>query len=133
MTMASNAYYNHIVQKFETDPELKKTAMRIFKHLAYTATGTTVGGVLGGPVGAALGFVVGAGIGYWMVFDYDSMVKVLREMSDEQKKKLVGKTQAMIRSSSTEAFTNFIQAQETREELVKMVVQVTSEVKAEAA
>lgn len=71
----------------------------------------------------------GAAIGYATVDDYDSMVKVLREMSDEDKKLLVTRIQELVGSSSLEALTSFIASQVNRELFAAAVREFASRVK----
>jgi len=71
----------------------------------------------------------GAAIGYATVDDYDSMVKVLKEMSDEDKKLLVTRIQELVGSSSLEALTSFIASQVNRELFAAAVREFASRVK----
>ena len=57
----------------------------------------------------------GSYMGYRTVHSYDSMVTVLREMSDEDKQQLVEKVQQLVGSSGIEALTTFIGQQVNRE------------------
>ena len=71
----------------------------------------------------------GAAIGYATVDDYDSMLKVLRGMSDEDKKRLVERVQELVGSSSLEALTSFIASQVNRELFASAVREFASHVK----
>ena len=74
-------------------------------------------------------FFAGAVVGYATVDDYDSMVNVLREMSDEDKKLLVARIQELVGSSSLEALTSFIASQVNRELFAAAVREFASRVK----
>ena len=57
----------------------------------------------------------GAVVGYATVDNYESMMKVLRGLNDEEKKQLVARVQELVGSSSLEALTSFIASQVNRE------------------
>jgi len=108
-------YYNQIIDILETNNELKKTAKGIFSQMAYSAGGVMLGGAFGGPVGAMLGGIAGSIYGFTRVDDYDSMVNILKTLSDHEKQELVEKVQALVGSGSIEALTGFIGQQVNRE------------------
>jgi len=74
-------------------------------------------------------YCAGAWVGYSTVDDYDSMVKVLKEMNDEDKKRLVARIQELVGSSSLEALTSFIASQVNRELFASVVREFASQVK----
>ncbi|KAK2146640.1 hypothetical protein LSH36_593g01027 [Paralvinella palmiformis] len=115
--MAFIPYYRHIVDLLDTNQELKKTAHGIFHQVAYAAGGTAIGGIVAGPPGA----LIGSYLGYRTVNDYDSMVEVIRGLSDAEKADLVRKVQALVGSTSLEALTGFIGQQVNREIFVNLV------------
>jgi len=59
--------------------------------------------------------------GYTRVSEYDSLIKVLRDMNNEQKKELVSKVQQLVGSGGIEALTEFIGSQVKRELFVNLV------------
>ena len=71
----------------------------------------------------------GAAVGYATVDNYESMLKVLREMSDEDKERLVARVQELVGSSSLEALTSFIASQVNRELFATAVREFASRVK----
>lgn len=50
-------------------------------------------------------------MGYRFSSDYDSLIAVIRNLTDEEKKKIVQKVQELVGSTSIEALTHFIGAQ----------------------
>jgi len=71
----------------------------------------------------------GAVLGYATVDNYESMINVLRGMSDEDKGRLVARIQELVGSSSLEALTMFIQSQVNRELFAAAVREFASHVK----
>ncbi|KAI0212207.1 hypothetical protein LSAT2_002884 [Lamellibrachia satsuma] len=122
-------YYSHIMKLLETNKELKRTVKGIFQQMACAAGGAAVGGVVGGPPGALLGGIVGSVAGYMTVDSYDSMVKVLRDMSDKDKQRLVKGVQQLVGSSTLEALTAFLGQQVNREIFMHFVKEFSSQVK----
>ncbi|KAL5004859.1 hypothetical protein ScPMuIL_018315 [Solemya velum] len=116
--MAFIPYYNHLLELLETNKELRQSAVGIFRQMSWAAGGACVGGVVGGPPGALVGTILGAVIGYVKSDDYTAMIKVLKEMSPEDKQKIVQKVQTLVGSTGIEALTKFIGTQVHREMLV---------------
>jgi len=71
----------------------------------------------------------GAFVGYSRVDDYDSMIKVLSEMGNEDKERLVARIQELVGSSSLEALTSFLASQVNRELFASVVREFASQVK----
>ncbi|KAK3603116.1 hypothetical protein CHS0354_027903 [Potamilus streckersoni] len=127
--MAFIPYYRHLMELLETNKELKKTSKGIFKQMAWAAGGAAVGGIVGGPPGALFGSIAGSFMGYIQSDDYKSMVAVLKNMSDADKKKLVQKVQELVGSSTIEALTSFIGSQVQRELLLGLIRDFANDVK----
>lgn len=121
--MAFIPYYNHLMDILNTDEELRKTARGIFKQLAWAAGGTAVGGVFAGPLGAMVGGMAGSLLGYHFSSDYESLVAVIRNLTEDEKQKIVQKIQELVGSTSLEALTQFIGAQVQREALLNLLRQ----------
>lgn len=119
-------YYSHLMELLKTNAELRKTATGIFKQVAWAAGGTAVGGVVGGPLGAMVGGVTGSWLGYKFSNDYDSLITVIQELTDQEKQELVTKVQELVGSISIEALTRFIGAQVQREALLTLLRNVVS-------
>lgn len=119
--MAIIPYYRHIMDLLDTNAELKKTAHGIFHQVAYAAGGTAIGGIVAGPPGALIGGIIGSYLGYRTVHDYDSVVEVIRGLSDAEKADLVRKVQTLVGSTSLEALTTFIGQQVNREMFVNLI------------
>ena len=83
-------------------------ALGIFKQTAYGAGGTVVGGVLAGPPGALIGGLAGSLIGYMAADEYKSMLKVMRNLDDKDKEKIVKKVQELVGSVGIEDLVKFI-------------------------
>jgi hypothetical protein len=128
--MAFVPYYNHLMQILQTNPDLKKSFQGIFHQVCYSAAGTVIGGVTFGPLGAAVGGAVGALLGYATVDNYDSLIKVLREMSDDDKRRLVQRVQELVGSTGIEALTNFIASQVNRDLFATVIRDFAMQVKA---
>ncbi|KAL4227947.1 hypothetical protein ACF0H5_013386 [Mactra antiquata] len=122
--MAFIPYYKHLMDLLETNKELKKTSVGIFKQMAWAAGGTCAGGVVAGPPGALVGGIVGAVYGYCKSDNYSSMISVLKNLTDAEKKILVEKVQELVGSSTVEALTSFIGSQVQRELLINCIRQV---------
>jgi len=71
----------------------------------------------------------GAAVGYATVDDYDSMIKVLRGLNDEDKGRLVARIQELVGSSSLEALIAFVGSQVNRELFAAAVREFSSHVK----
>ncbi|CAH1784593.1 unnamed protein product [Owenia fusiformis] len=125
--MAFIPYYRHIMELLEVNQDLKHTAKGIFKQMACAAGGAAVGGVVMGPVGALVGGIAGSVYGYCNVETYDSMVTIIRNLSDYEKKELVRKVQELVGSSGLEALTTFVGQQVNREILLNVVRQFANE------
>lgn len=92
--------------------------------MAWAAGGSCAGGVVAGPPGALIGGIAGALFGYCTADNYDSMLTVLRNLSDADKKRLVEKVQELVGSSALEALTAFIGSQVQRELLINCIQSV---------
>jgi len=123
--MAFIPYYKQIMDILETDPNMKKTAKGMFTQMAYSAGGALLGGAFGGPPGAMIGGIAGSIYGYTRVDEYDSMVTVLKTLSEDEKAALVSKVQGLVGSSSVEALTSFISQQVNRELLTGLIQEFT--------
>lgn len=66
----------------------------------------------------------GAVYGYCKSDEYDSMLTVIRNLSDAEKKQLVEKVQELVGSSALEALTAFIGSQVQRELLMNCIQSV---------
>ncbi|XP_045215733.2 protein C19orf12 homolog [Mercenaria mercenaria] len=119
--MAFIPYYKHLMEILETNEELKKTSKGIFKQMAWAAGGTCAGGIVAGPPGALVGGFVGSVIGYCKSDEYSSMIKVIKNLSDSDKQRLVEKVQELVGSSSLEALTAFIGSKVQRELLLNCI------------
>jgi hypothetical protein len=53
----------------------------------------------------------GSMLGYCFSSDYDSLVAVIRNLTDDQKQEIAKKVQELVGSASLEALTNFIGVQ----------------------
>ncbi|XP_025094602.1 uncharacterized protein LOC112564176 [Pomacea canaliculata] len=122
-------YYNHLMNLLKTNPELRKTAKGIFKQVAWAAGCTAVGGIVGGPVGAMAGGLVGSFLGYRLSSDYDSLITVLQELTDDEKADLVKKVQELVGSTTIEALTRFIGCQVQRENLLNLLRSAAQDLK----
>ncbi|CAL1535576.1 unnamed protein product [Lymnaea stagnalis] len=125
--MAFLPYYNHLMDLLKTNPELHKTGKGIFKQVAWGAAGTIAGGAVGGPVGAMIGGLAGSLMGYRMSDDYQSLIDVMQDLTDEDKAELVKKVQELVGATSIEALTRFIGAQAQRSALLNLLRSAASE------
>ena len=128
MGMAFIPYYNQLMTILESNEELKKSAKGIFKQMAWAAGCTAVGGIMLGPPGAMVGGVAGSMIGYLCSDEYTAMIKVLKNLNDEEKKKVVKAVQELVGSSSIEALTRFIGNQVQRDLFLKVLGDVVGEI-----
>ncbi|KAL8621021.1 hypothetical protein ACOMHN_043512 [Nucella lapillus] len=60
-------------------------------------------------------------LGYLFSSDYDSLVAVIRNLTDDEKEKIAHKIQELVGSTSIEALTKFIGVQVQREALLKLL------------
>ena len=65
--------------------------------------------------------LTGSLYGYLHADNYESILTVLRELSDLEKKRLVEKVQELVGSSSIEGLTTFIASQIKRDLFVKLI------------
>ena len=72
--------------------------------------------------------IVGSYAGYKSVHNYESMIKIVQELSDEDKRHLVEKVQQLVGSSGIEALTTFIGQQVNREVFLNLVKNFTQKV-----
>lgn len=126
--MAFIPYYNQLMTILEINDELKKSAKGIFKQMAWAAGGTAVGGVLLGPPGAMIGGVAGSFVGYMCSDEYTAMIKVLKNLNDQDKAKVVKAVQELVGSSSIEALTRFIGNQVQRDLFLKVLHEVVGNI-----
>ncbi|XP_059157429.1 uncharacterized protein LOC131941882 [Physella acuta] len=125
--MAFIPYYDHLMNLLRTNPELHKTARGIFKQVAWGAAGTVAGAAVGGPVGAMIGGIAGSIVGYRMSDDYQSLIDVMQDLSDEEKKEIVKRVQELVGGSAIEALTRFIGSQAQRSSLIHLLRSAASE------
>ncbi|XP_005102240.1 uncharacterized protein LOC101859797 isoform X2 [Aplysia californica] len=119
--MAFIPYYDHLMGILKTNPELAKTAKGIFKQVAWGAAGTVAGAAFGGPFGAMVGGIAGSMLGYRMSDDYQSLIDVLQDLTEEDKEELVKRVQELVGSSSIEALTRYIGTQAQRSALLNLL------------
>ncbi|KAL3866371.1 hypothetical protein ACJMK2_043674 [Sinanodonta woodiana] len=125
-------YYNYIVHILETHKELKKTSIGIFRHMAWAASGVAVGGLVAGPPGALLGGIAGSVYGYLRSDDYQSLVTVVRALSDSEREELVRRVQELVGSKTVEALSTFIGGGPTeRENFINLIREFISGVNAD--
>ena len=97
--------------------------------MAYGAGGTMLGGVLAGPPGALIGGVAGSLIGYMTADEYQSMLKVMRNLSDKDKEKIAKKVQELVGSVGIEELVRFIGTQVQRDALLHLLRNALSDLK----
>lgn len=66
-------------------------------------------------------YLSGSVYGYMHAEDYDSLLQVMRDMSEEEKKRLVEKVQELVGSTGIEALTHFVGTQVNRELFGKLI------------
>ncbi|OWF53982.1 uncharacterized protein LOC110445537 [Mizuhopecten yessoensis] len=115
-------YFVQLIKILETNQEMKKSIKGILKQVAYGAGGTAVGGVLFGAAGALVGGVAGSLIGYMSSDDYQSMIKIMINLSDSKKKELVKKVQELVRSVLIDALVQFLTSEENRTALIQLIL-----------
>lgn len=121
MEEPSAADCDNLVKILENNPNLKKSFQGILYQMSCTAAGTVVGGACFGPLGAAAGSIGGAVYGYVTVSDYESMIVVLRGMSDENKRQLVARIKQLIGSIAVEVVTAYLNMQTNCDKLAKLL------------
>ncbi|XP_060603436.1 uncharacterized protein LOC132756391 [Ruditapes philippinarum] len=114
-------YFERLLRIFETNPEIKKTLRGRAKQILCGAAGTGIGVIFVGPVGAVVGGVVGALIGGKIADDYTPLMKVLRNLSDSEKQRLVKEVQNLVSSALIEAVEDFVTSRTNCELLVNCV------------
>ncbi|GFR80794.1 hypothetical protein ElyMa_004053700 [Elysia marginata] len=119
--MALIPYYEHLMGILRTNPELHKTAKGVFKQVAWGATGTIAGAAVGGPFGALVGGIAGSLIGYSQSDDYQSLIGVMEDLSEEDKKEIAAKVQELVGGTSIEALTRYIGSQAQRSALINLL------------
>ncbi|XP_077992117.1 uncharacterized protein LOC144446240 [Glandiceps talaboti] len=101
-------YYDHLMDLMSTNAELKKSATGIMKQTLWSAGGTIAGGAVGGPAGALAGGLLGAAFGYLTSDDYQAMLTVLQDLSDEEKAEIVCKVRRAVGSELLGELTSWI-------------------------
>ena len=120
--MAFIPYYNQLMEILSTDEDLRKSAKGIWKQIKHNVYAGAAGGVIGGgPLGAMLGGIAGAFVGYMLVDNYDSMITVLKNMSNSEKERLVQKVQELVGGTEIEPLNRFIGNQAQREVLLQLI------------
>ena len=127
--MAFVPYYKELIHLLDTNKELNNSVRAIAKQAAWPAGLSAVGGILLGKKGALIGGAAGLLIGYLFSDQYTPMIKVLKNLKDEDKKKVVKAVQELVRSSSINALTSFIKNPVGREQLIKVIRDVVAEIK----
>ena len=122
-------YYNELITLLETNKELKKSFRAIAKQAAWPAGLSAVGGALRGAKGALIGGAAGLLIGYLCSDEYTPMIKVLKNLNDEDKEKVVKAVQELVRSSSINALTSFIQNPVGMKQFIKVLRDVVGDIK----
>ncbi|RUS79583.1 hypothetical protein EGW08_012654 [Elysia chlorotica] len=125
--MALIPYYDHLMGILRTNPELQKTAKGMFKQVAWGAAGTVAGAAVGGPFGAMVGGIAGSLIGYTRSDDYQSLIGVMEDLTEEDKQEISRKVQELVGGSSIEALTRYIGSQAQRSALLNLLRSAVSE------
>lgn len=89
-------FFDQLMDILSTNPDLRNSSKGIFKHAAIGVSGIILGGVFGGPIGALAGGITGVILGFRWTHDYDSMINVLKNMSDSEKKRFVQKVKKLV-------------------------------------
>ena len=130
LEMAFIPYYNQLMEILSTDEDLRKSSKGIWKQIKHTTYAGAVGGAIsGGPLGSMLGAIAGAIVGYMLVDDYDSMITVLKNMSNSEKERLVQKVQEVVGGTEIEPLNRFIGNQAQREVLLQLIQGLTKPLK----
>lgn len=114
-------YFIQLMEVLPEKEDLKKTKKGIFKQIIYLTIGTTFGGVVDGRRGAMVGGIAGAIIGYMQSDEYDSMITVLKNMSNSEREILVQKVQELVGGIGRDALTRFINNQSQRVDLLRLI------------
>jgi hypothetical protein len=67
--------------------------------------------------------VVGAVLGYWNADDYNSLINVLINLSEDEKYRLQQKIQALVASASIQQFILYLKSEANRQMLMKLLCQ----------
>lgn len=110
--------YQSIMRIAETDPNLRKTFQGVVHQVYCAGGGAAVGGLVGGPFGAVIGTLVGMAVGYFTVKDYKSLIVVLQNMSDADRRRFVAEVQQLIGSSTQDVLLAFVRSEANRKKLL---------------
>jgi len=119
--MAFVPYYNQIMNILETNKDLKKTFAGMLKQTCYAAGGALLGAAVAGPPGGLVGGIVGSVAGYMYTETYESLLEVLKGLSDQEKEELVKKVQEVVGSTGIEALVAFVGQQVNREVFMSVI------------
>lgn len=81
--------YEALLAVADANQDLKVTVTEVAKGVGITAVSTAAFGLLLGPPGLAVGGAVGGMLGYAASHNYKPLSQVLREMNDDEKKRLL--------------------------------------------
>lgn len=67
-----------------------------------------------------ISFVSGSAVGYWTVNDYDSMIRILQQMNDNDRNRFVKEVVTLVGSSVPEVLRTFVQTEANRKLLIEV-------------
>lgn len=116
-----DTYFAKVVEIVQESEPLKGASVGIAKQVGCAAAGTIAGGIIGGPVGASVGGMLGAGIGYGITNDYTSLAEVLRNLSEDDRERIVKAIQELVNGTTIDELAGFVAREAQRALLMKTV------------
>lgn len=115
-------YFQKLIEILLSIPEANKSAKGITKQVVWTGVATLAGAVFFGPFGGVVGGLVGSGIGYARSDKYTPLIRVLLDLKDEDKKRVVEAVQNLVGSVSIEKLCKYVE-----DDKAKMLLKISLE------
>lgn len=122
-------YYRGLMSILKKHEELKRTCKGLAIQGGITACLTFIGGVVGGRIGAAIGTTIGIPLAFFFTDPYNSMLKVLRNLNDEDRQTLVEDVCELVGDATLDALAGFIMSGTNKKRLIDLVMTFTNIVK----
>ena len=118
-------YYHQLIEILEKSKDMKDTVFgrQSLMLVIWIVFGAVIGGYLGQIIGVLIGAVAGFFIANYMYQRYETMLFVLKNLTDTEKLELVIRIQACVRSQRIDDFAKFIETFSQRDSVIPILAE----------